>query len=180
MESLNRAIPLVTVLLGACVGSPTGPGPEFKLICDPDDPQSCAGGGGCSASDYRCLLDHLQTINLTHGRDAIAVASSFYGFGAPCAIVTWVIDPLPPAPNGENVDGVNISCSIWVEWWGPQWTSGASADGPAISFTSFPHEMAHCALDLLGTPDPHHTRADWWGSGGKVSQAFNALRAAGL
>jgi hypothetical protein len=139
------------------------------------------GCGDTGPSDYRTQLDELTTVSLLHGADATSIAAHVFDGADPSVFhVAWAVDPLPPAPSGELIDGVDVDCSIWVEWWGSQWLSGASADGPAISYTSLGHEMAHCVLDMAGTPDPNHTRPDWWGSGGKVDQAMAALAAAGL
>ncbi len=48
-----------------------------------------------------------------------------------------------------------------------------------ISDTSFPHEMCHHYLDLIGQPDPNHT-GPAFAPGGIKDQAYAALKAVNL
>lgn len=134
---------------------------------------------GCVGSgDYGVELDELNTVTLLHTADAVAVVSGVYGVELN-PDVSWVVEGMRDE-SGNPVGGVHIDGRIWVEWWDATRTSGASADGPAISHTAFAHELAHVAMWLAGTPDPGHTDQAWWGAHGKVAQARAALVAAGL
>lgn len=113
-------------------------------------------------------------VELELSDDAARVVADVYGMSPQQARVSWSLD----MPNG--VAGMATGCNITVLWWSPQWTTGAAADGPAISSTAFAHEMAHCALHLQGVRDQHHERAEWWAADGMVSRANAELRRHGI
>lgn len=136
---------------------------------------------GCATDDgYRAELDALPSVEITHGAQASEILAREFGID-PAAIgsVTWVVGGMR-RPTGESIAGVAIGCDLWISWWGGRSTSGASSDGPAISFTALAHEVAHCALWLRGEDDPEHDRADWWGAEGRVERANAALAAQGM
>lgn len=146
------------------------------VICGDGDSGDCSGG-----HTYREYLESLPEIAVAYGGPAVAVVAHSYGI--PCGdvqAVHWVIGGIEDG-HGIPVAGATIDCNSWIAWWGASVTSGASADGPAISYTSFAHEVAHCALQrLTGDPDPTHSRVAWWGTGGLVAQATGALITAGM
>lgn len=136
---------------------------------------------GCAVGDdYRAELEALPSVDVSHGAEATAIVARELAID-PAAIgsVTWIIGGMR-RPNGEPIAGAAIGCDLWVAWWGAWDTSGASSDGPAISYTALAHEVAHCALWLQGDEDATHARADWWGVGGRVERANAALADAGL
>lgn len=137
---------------------------------------------GCS-DPVRSLedqLDGMAAVDLSHAGDAEAVVETTLGMPAGSARVRWVVGVMPQASAGETINGAAIDCDVWVSWFGSRWTSGASSDGPAISFTAFAHEMAHCALWLQGDADAGHSRPGWWEPDGRVEQANAALSMSGL
>lgn len=136
---------------------------------------------GCvgDRDDYRAELEALPSVEVTHGAEAVALVARAMGVDASLISVTWVVGGMH-RPSGEPIAGAAIGCDLWIEWWGERWTSGASADGPAISFTALAHEIAHCALWFGGDEDPEHSRAGWWGGGGMVEMAGVALVQLGL
>ena len=134
---------------------------------------------GCAVDGYRSELERLPTVTVTHGAEAVAIVAHSMGIDAEALGVAWVVGGMRD-PHGEPIAGVAIGCDLWIAWWSSRDTSGASADGPAISFTALAHEVAHCALWLADADDPGHARADWWGAGGMVEQANAELMAIGL
>ena len=136
---------------------------------------------GCGVDDeYRVSLESLPTIEVAHGAETIAVVSRAMNLDpATVGQVSWVVGGMH-RPSGEPIAGAAIGCDLWIEWWGAWDTSGASKDGPAISYTALAHEIAHCALWLQGDEDASHARSEWWGSGGTVERANAVLIDAGL
>lgn len=136
---------------------------------------------GCGVDDgYRASLESLPTVEVAHGAEAIAVAARAMNLDpATVGAVSWVVGGMR-RPSGEPIAGAAIGCDLWIEWWGAWDTSGASKDGPAISYTALAHEIAHCALWMQGDEDASHERPDWWGTGGMVERANAALVDAGL
>lgn len=135
---------------------------------------------GCVDYGYRDGLRELPSVDVRHSDEAVAIAAGELGLDLDAiGEVTWVVGGIRK-PSGEPVAGVQIECDVWIAWWGASNTSGASSDGPAISHTSLAHELAHCALWLQGESDPDHARIEWWGPGGRVVRANDALIAAGL
>lgn len=138
---------------------------------------------GCAAqseSGFEAALHEMRDVTLAHAADAARIVESQMEIPPGTLETHWVLGVMPIAPGGETIAGVAIDCELWVSWWGAQWLSGSSTDGPTISHTAFAHEAAHCALFLRGEDDPNHTRNDWWGAGGAVERAQGALVAAGL
>ena len=138
---------------------------------------------GCSGGDDRSLesrLDGMTTVTLRHSEGASRIVETSFGMPSQSARTRWVVGQMPPTRDGATINGAAIECDIWISWFGDQWKSGASDDGPAISASAFAHEMAHCALWLAGDADADHARGDWWGAGGRVEMANASLASAGL
>jgi hypothetical protein len=137
---------------------------------------------GCSSSgrSLEAQLDGMTTVTLRHADGAMRIVEGAFAMPSESAQVRWVVGQMPETPEGATINGAAIECDIWVSWFGDQWRSGASDEGPAISSSAFAHEMAHCALWMQGDADSRHSRSDWWGPNGRVAGADAALVAAGL
>lgn len=129
---------------------------------------------GCSAQQ-----DEVESVDLAASEEAVDVVAATYGIDAEAVTVTWVTSPMA-ADDGTPVRGKAYGCDLYVSWWNSSWTSGYSADGPAVSSTALAHEMAHCALSLEGDSDHDHKRVEWWGANGRVAQATRQLTIAGM
>lgn len=164
----THKISLFLAVLTGCMSevAPDVGSRDENLITCPDD--VCTGGGG--GQTYQDYLDGLPTVYLTHQTQALGIVASV--FQIPPSYISGVyFVPRPTTildQNGLGVSGVAYLSSVWVSWTGAQWTSGASADGPAISSTDFAYEVGRVACSPSNPPSI------------VVGQANAALQAAGL
>jgi hypothetical protein len=138
------------------------------------------GVDGAVDDGYRATLDSLPSVGVTYSERAVSIVAESMGINrGDITSITWVVGGVHDE-HGNGVGGVSIGCDVWVAWIIPQWTSGASADGPAISHSNMAHEVAHCALGLLGDRDGEHMKSEWWAGGGRVAMANLSLVGVGL
>lgn len=157
---------LLLTCLTACAAQETEATADQAVITCPD-----TGCGNGSDNTYQNYLDSLPTVYLSHQWQALNIVAPV--FGIPVSYINSVnFVPYPTVlvgANGLQVASSAYESNVWV-WWsaGAQWTSGASADGPAISGSNFAYQVAAIVFSPSLPPS------------GIVAQANAALRSAGL
>jgi hypothetical protein len=99
-----------------------------------------------SGQTYLEYLESLPTVSLRYESLALSVVAAAYGVDqGEVSSVNFVPRPTTILnPAGHGVAGWEVDCNVFVSWTGAQWTSGARADGPAISDSDFAYQVGVC------------------------------------
>jgi len=164
--SLHKILLFTLLLLPACAGVDPAPAmADQGVITCPDE-----GCGNGSDNNYQSYLDSLPTVTLRYQQQALQIVAQVYGVPASYIYSVHFV-PRPTillGLDGHGVGGEAYLSTVWISWTGAQWTSGASADGPAISGTDFAYEVGRVVYSPVNPPSS------------VVGQANAALRSAGL